>query len=413
MRRILVLWFLVSAVGVAPGADWPQWLGPSRNGVSPETNFATTWPKEGPRVAWRKEVGQGWSGPVVASNRVVIFHRLGGSEVVECVRATNGAPVWRSESPTQYRDDFGFEEGPRGTPSIDGGRVFTFGAEGALAAWSFEDGRKLWRVETQKEFHVGKGFFGVACSPLVEGGAVILNVGGTEGAGVVAFEAESGRVRWKATQQGASCSSATAATVGGRRLVLVLGRTALVALDASSGRVLWEHPFRPRIQASVTAATPLVVAEQGTNALVFLSASYGAGAALLGISASGAKVVWSRDDVLSNHYGTSVQDSGSLIGFDGRQEQRCHLRGVDWRSGKVLWSEDHFGAGTLLRAGGKLLVLGEGGELILAPAGAGKFQPLARAQILGSDCRALPALADGLFYARDKRQLVCVDLRAR
>ncbi len=386
-------------------SDWPQLLGPNRNGVATSTNLATRWPKEGPKVLWKAKVGEGWSGPVIASNRVVLFHRVDSKEVVECLHATNGARLWRAEYPATYRDDFGFDEGPRATPAIEGDRVFTFGANGVLNCWSFSTGSNRWRVDVREQFKADKGFFGIACSPLVEGAAVILNVGGSEGAGIVALDKATGKLLWKATSEGASYSSPVAATLGGKRRILVFARNGLVALNATDGRVLWEFPWKPRVNASVSAATPLVIGDQ-----IFISASYNAGAALLRFGEEKPEVVWSGDDILSNHYATSVHHDGLLYGFDGRQEERPHLRCVELKSGKVRWSEDHFGAGTLLLVGGKLLLLTDRGELILAPASPEKFVPIARAQILGTECRAHPALADGRFYARDKSALVCIDL---
>jgi hypothetical protein len=158
----------------------------------------------------------------------------------------------------------------------------------------------------------------------------------------------------------------------------------------------------------VNAATPLVVGDT-----VFLSASYGTGAVLLRVGAeSKPQEVWSGDESLSNHYATSVHHNGFLYGFDGRQEESPRLRCVELNTGKVRWSENNFGAGTLLAAGDRLLVLKETGELLMAPATPEKFQPLARAHVLKGECRAYPALANGLFYARDKATLICLDLRA-
>lgn len=404
--RSLFVSLLAVGVGTADALDWPQFLGPNRDGVCVETNLALTWPKDGPKVVWKTKVGQGWSGPVVASNRIVLFHRLDDHEVLDCLNAVNGARVWRAEYTTTYRDDFGFDEGPRATPAIDGNRLFTFGADGILSAWDFSSGTNLWRVDTRQQFKNDKGFFGIACSPLVEANAVILNIGGSDVAGIVAFDKMSGKVLWQATEQEASYSSPVAVTIAGRRCALVFARSALVALQAIDGKVLWQFPWKPRIQASVSAATPLVIGDE-----VFISASYGAGAALLRIGQSKPAVVWSGDGILSNHYATSVYHDGFLFGFDGRQEQRCNLRCVDLKSGKVRWSEAHFGAGTLMVAGGKLLILTERGELVLAAATADQFTPMNRAQILGVDCRAHGALANGLYYARDKSTLVCLDLR--
>jgi outer membrane protein assembly factor BamB len=386
-------------------ADSPQLLGPNRNGVSTETNLPLAWPKDGPKILWKTKVGEGWSSPVVASNRLVIFHRLNEKEVVQCFRAPYGEVLWQSEYRTTYRDDFGFDEGPRATPSIDGDQVFTFGADGVLNCWVLTNGMNLWRTDTRKQFHTDKGFFGIACSPLVEGNAVVLNIGGNDGAGIVAFNRTNGAMLWKVTDEGASYSSPVAANIGGHRRIFVFARKHLVALEPS-GKVLWEFPWQPRIQASVSAATPLIIDDQ-----IFISASYGAGAALLRFNETKPEVIWSGDDILSNHYATSVHHNGFLYGFDGRQEQRCNLRCVELKTGKIRWSEDHFGAGTLMVVGDKILILTERGELIVAAASPEKFSPLARAQIIGSETRAYPALANGLFFARDKTVLVCVDLR--
>ncbi|HTD68009.1 MAG TPA: PQQ-binding-like beta-propeller repeat protein [Candidatus Limnocylindria bacterium] len=404
-RAVTSICFALLGLAETFAADWPQFLGPARNGVSAETNLASTWPKEGPVALWKMKVGQGWSGPVVSSNRIVIFHRVADREVVDCLNATNGASIWRAEYPATYRDDFGFEEGPRATPSIDGQRAFTFGADGVLNCWDFSTGTNLWRVETRKQFGNDKGFFGIASSSLVEGNAVILNIGGSGDAGIVAFDKSNGRVLWKATDEDASYSSPVAATIAGQRRMFVFTRKSLVALNAD-GKVLWNFPWAPRIQASVSAAVPLVIGDQ-----IFISASYGTGTALLRFGENKPEVVWSGDDILSNHYATSVHHGGFLYGFDGRQEQRCHLRCVDLKTGKVRWSDEHFGAGTLLVVGDKLLILTEGGELILAKTSSEKFSTIARAQILGAEIRAHPALANGFFYARDKGTLGCFDLR--
>ena len=162
------------------------------------------------------------------------------------------------------------------------------------------------------------------------------------------------------------------------------------------------------MQASVTAATPLVIDD-----LVFISASYGTGAALLQVEGDAVKKLWAADDILSNHYATSVHRDGFLYGFDGRQEQGCNLRCVELRTHKVRWSQDGFGAGTLMLANGDLVILTEKGDLIRSPATPAGFKPAARAQILSFQVRAHPALADGFLYARSKDQLVCVDLRQR
>ena len=385
--------------------DWPQLLGPARNGVYSGTNLLSTWPKEGPRVLWRKDVGQGFSGPVSASNRVVLFHRIEDKERVECFDAHSGKQLWAFDYPTAYRDDFGFDEGPRATPTISGNRVYTYGAEGMLHCIDFASGKKVWNVDCKAQFGAGKGFFGIACSPLVISNLILLDIGGAK-AGVVAFERESGTVVWKTPASETSYSSPTVATIQGKTYAFLFRREGLEALEPAAGKVLWEFPWRPSIDASVNAATPIIAGD-----LIFISTSYGRGAAVLRFGESKPEVLWSGDDQLSNHYATSVPYDAYLYGYHGRQEHGCDLRCVDLKTGKVMWTVERFGAGTIMVAGSDLLLLTEKGELIKAPADPKQFKPVARAQVLGFEARAYPALANGLFLARDKRRLACLDLR--
>jgi len=384
--------------------DWPQYLGPARDGVYRGPAVAETWGAGGPRVVWQKPVGQGFSGPVVAGGRLILFHRVGARELVEALDAKTGAGAWSYGYPTSYHDDFGFDEGPRAVPVVDGGIVYTFGAEGQLHAVSLETGKALWSVDTMRKYAVPKAFFGAAGSPLVLDGRVIANIGG-RGAGIVAFDAKTGAELWKSTDDEASYSSGTAATIGSRSYAVFLTRTGLVGLDPATGQVQFQRRWRSRQNASVNSATPLVVGD-----LIFVSAEYGPGAGTLRLQGSTLTELWSSDDVLSNHYATSVYADGFLFGYHGRQEFGQSFRAVDFRTGKVRWTEENVGAGSVILAGTRLLMLRESGELILAPASPDGFKPLARARILPAPVRAFPALADGRLYARNEKTLVCVDL---
>ncbi len=389
-----------------PSTGWPQFLGPTRDGVDHGPPLGSRWPAAGPPVVWKREVGLGFSGPAIQGDRLILFHRLSDLAVVECLEASSGRGLWKADYPTDYRDDFGFDAGPRATPSIAGGRVFTFGAEGRLSAWDLGTGEPVWSVDTVKKFGAAKGWFGRACSPLVEDGLVILLMGGGDGAGIAAFDATDGDLKWTATHDEASYSSPVVAGLQGRRTLVALTREALVGIAPADGRLLFRYPWRPRMSASVSAATPLVIDDQ-----VFISASYGAGATLLRSTPTGLERVWANDESLSNHYATSVHHRGFLYGWHGRQEQGCELRCVELGTGRVRWSETGLKAGTVTLAGDELLVLTEQGELIRAKASADGFQPINRAQVLPSGVRAYPALANGRFFARSPRLLVCLELR--
>ena len=403
---IILLCSPVRAVSPAFAQDWPQFLGPTRNGKYAGTDIATVFPKAGPPVVWKKAIGQGFSGPVVADGKLILFHRVGDKETVECLDSATGKEIWRFDYPTHYRDDFGFDEGPRSTPSISAGRVYTFGAEGVLHCLDFVTGRKLWAVDTHQQFDVRKGFFGAACSPLVEGRVVLLNIGGTKPSGLVAFDRETGKVMWAVSRDEASYSSPVAATVGTLRTVFCFTRAGLIGVDPAVGNIRFEFPWRARMQASVNAATPLVVGE-----VVFISSSYQTGAALLQVTASAVKKVWSSDDVLSNHYASSVTHNDYLYGYHGRQEQGPSLRCVQLQTGKVMWSVESFGSGTLTLAGEHLLVLKESGELLIAAATSKAFQTVAKAQVIPGTVRAYPALAQGRLYVRNDNNLVCLNLK--
>ncbi|MDB6125297.1 MAG: outer rane biosis protein BamB [Pedosphaera sp.] len=407
--KFLSILALLVFTSKAWGSDWPQFLGPTRNGVYTNADLAESWPKEGPAVVWQKNIGQGFSGPVVAGHKLILFHRLADKETVECLDARTGKQLWSFSYGTAYQDDFGFDKGPRATPSIVDGRVYTFGAEGMLHCLDFASGKKVWSVNAKKEFQAGKGFFGIACSPLVEGNVVLLNIGGVDGAGIVAFDKATGKVLWKTSNDEASYSAPTAATIDGTRYAVVLTRSALNGLDPTTGKSCFEYPFKPPMNASVSAATPLAIGD-----LIFLSASYGTGAAVLRLKDGKLEKVWSAQDVLSNHYATSVHHNGFLYGIDGRTDPGFHpgasLRCVELKTGKVHWKKDDFGAATITLAGDQLLILTERGELIRALATPDDFKPNARAEVFPNHVRAYPALVDGFLYARSKDKLLCVDL---
>ncbi len=400
----LLAGLLVFGAGAA-GQDWPQFRGPARDGVVPGRATVATFPAAGPELVWEKAVGAGFSAPVVASGQLVIFHRLGGQEVVEALRAADGESVWKFSYETKYRDDFGFDNGPRAAPVIANGKVFTFGAQGVLHCLDFETGRKVWAVDTHREFGVRKGFFGAASTPLVLDGMVLANIGGQEGAGIVAFDAATGETFWTATDHEASYASPVAARLDGKTMAVFFTREGLAAVDPENGEVAYERRWRARSNASVNAATPIVMGD-----IVFLSASYGTGSIAMRLCNRKVEEVWSGEGVIDNHYSSCVLHGGTLFGFHGRQEHGQSFRAADLPTGELLWSHSPIRAGSVTRIGDRLLLLLESGEAMLVAASREKFEMLGRAQILAGETRAFPAVANGLLYARDKDSLVCLRL---
>ena len=406
MKRFIALALSLIATGTVAAADWPQWLGPRRDGTSTEKGLLDAFPPGGPKLVWQRDVGEGFSGPVTAGDRLIVFHRVGDEEIVECLNATTGKLLWKYGYPTSYRDALGKGDGPRSTPAIVGDKVVTLGAEGTLNCLTLGDGKKLWSRSLTQDYKTPLGYFGIGTSPLVEQNLVLINVGG-KNAGIVAFDLDSGAEKWKATNDPPSYSSPVMASVDDQRLAVFFTRTGAVVLNPKSGDVLFQKKWRARYDASVNAATPLIIGDQA-----FFSTSYETGALLLKLKANGADEIWTDENVMSNHYNTCVYLDGHLYGFDGRQEAGPSLRCVELKTKKVKWDVEKFGCGTMIAADGMLIVLTEKGNLHLVKATPAAFRELAQVRLLeAGPCRAQIALASGRLYARDQKKLVCVELK--
>ncbi len=403
-RLILIASLLCSCTLSA--SDWPQILGPNRNGIY-EGGLADDWPISGPETVWKMNVGEGFAGPVVADGKLILFHRIDDQEMVEARDAKTGTPIWKQGYSTSYRDMFGFDHGPRAIPTISDKRITTMGAQGMVQCLDLKDGKRIWQSDLGKEHAAETGFFGLACSPLVDGGRVFLNVGGKNGAGIVCLSSEDGSLLWKATNQEASYSSPAMANLAGGQTVLIFAREGLVGLNPINGTTRFEFRWRARIRESVNAATPVVKGNR-----IFITASYDTGGVLLDASGASLTSVWRNDKSLSSQYATPVMKDGFLYGLHGRHDFPTGpvVRCAAFATGEVKWSSPAIKPANVMLADGHLLILCETGQLIRAKATSDEFMMVNRAQILGTTVRAYPALADGRFYARDKQRLVCVDL---
>ena len=404
MKRIVAAFTLVMVSPLA-AEDWPQFLGPRRDGVSAETGIKN-WGPGGPKVAWSRDIGPGFAGPVVQGDRLILFYRSGDEEVVECIRAETGNPLWKFGYATAFDDDFGKGDGPRATPVIAGDKVVTFGADGWLHALDLATGKKLWGRALLKEYKVPPSYFGVGSSPLVVEDRVLVNVGG-KNAGIVAFALASGEELWKATGDGASYSSPTLAMVGDATHAVFFTRQGVALVDPKTGGVRFQMPWRARIDASVNAATPLIIGDQA-----FFSTCYDTGALLLKLRKDGADKLWDSDELMTNHYNTSVYRDGHLYGCHGRQEAGASFRCVELKTQKVRWDQARFGCGSMILAGDKLIVLTERGDLVLVDATPAAYRELARAQVFtAAPCRAQIALSNGRLFARDQKKVTCFEVK--
>jgi len=399
-------WLLCLTIGQAAGAgDWPQILGPNRNGIAAaDEKLTSKWPASGPPEVWQAKVGRGFAGPAVVGDQVIVFDRDEDSERIQSLSVADGKPDWTQTYPTDFVPQYGRDDGPMSVPTVVDGVVITFGAKGVLSCLELATGAVRWRHDTSTEFDALEGFFGAGSSPLVEAGMVIVNVGGRSlKAGIVAFDLATGKVVWSSVEDGASYSSPVVATIDGKRRIVALTRLKCVVLNPADGAVLLEFPYGLR-GPTVTAANPLIVKGQ-----MFLSASYGIGARLVSFQG---ETAWDSDDLMSSQYTTCIEHEGLLFGVDGRQDiPPASLKCFDPVTQQVQWTKDGFGYATLIKADDKLLIMKTDGELVLAALNSSRYEELGRTRLFNDTVRALPALSNSRLYIRDGRTLKCIDLK--
>lgn len=407
ISRSLIVGAMCLVVQTAVAGDWPQILGPQRNGIAENEKLAATWPATGPKTVWERPVGSGLAGVSVAKGTVYLFHRVQDEERLEALDALNGVPRWQAKWPTNYRDTIAGDDGPRTVPLIHGNRVYAYGAAGTLACLNTKDGSIVWSRNLIEDYEADLGYFGAGSSPLIEGETIIVNVGGQQTkAGIVCLALDTGKEVWKSVADTASYSSPIAVTVNNVRHVLCITRLKLVALDPATGKVRSEIPFGQR-GPTVNGANPVLFKNN-----VLLTASYGIGSTLVSIQPEGFDTIWSGDEILSSQYTTPIVQGDVLFGVDGRQDQgSANLLCFDPVTRKIAWHEDDFGLATLILADGKLLCMKTNGTLVVAEANPKAYKQLATAKLFSSTCRPLPALAQGRLYVRDTDTLKCIDLR--
>ncbi len=389
------------------GADWPQWRGLEENGITSERLPARADFSE---TLWRQKVGTGFSSMAVAEGRVFTMGHSGqkdsGIETVWCFNAATGAEVWKHSYPAPLLDRF-YEGGPGATPTVRGGKVFTYSKHGRLHCYEATSGKVLWQRDMLAEAGLTEPpEWGFACSPyFLTDDTLLIEAGPT-----FALNPATGAVRWKSDNFTPAYGTPKAFTVGARKLVAVMKTEGLAVLDAAKGSVIataeWKTSF------NTTAITPIVHGAQ-----IFISSGYDRGCALFEITGSTLKKRYENKS-MSNHMNNCVLISGHLYGFDGtaHRGRPTDFVCLEFSTGKEKWrvpASVGLGCGSVMgTADGTLLILSERGELITAPATPENFKPAARHQILGGRCWTVPVLADGRIYCRNARgDLVCAKVK--
>lgn len=390
-------------------ADWPQFLGPTRDNATPDV--VEPW-KGDPKPLWKKPVGEAHSSPVVAGGLVYAFYQPKGknADALAAFDAKTGEMKWeKSYAREEFKPLFG--NGPRSTPVVSNGKVFTLGGTAVLAAWDAKTGEIAWKVDTLKEFKAENLFFGASTSPIMAGGNVVIMVGG-KGAGVVAFDAKTGKVAWQATDDPTSYASPVLAN---NQLVFLTGAHLLgLSLD---GKKLWEEPFEGKVFGLNESSTTPVVAGD-----LVVGSTVSSGSLCLKLAEKDGKItpekVWA-DKKLTCYFSTPVVVGDHLYMLNGAaaiKNPTITLRCVELKTGKVAWEKPNVGRyhAAVLRCGpaGKerLLMLDDNGFLTLFEATPKEYKELARSKVCGKTW-AHPALVDGHLYLRDDTDLLCIPLK--
>jgi outer membrane protein assembly factor BamB len=398
----LIAGCLIICAAAAPAAagDWPCWRGPSHNGISDEKGWLDRWPKDGPPVLWKAAVGTGFSSMAVSGGRLYTLGHHDEKDTVYCLDAATGKKLWSHTYPAELGDNY-FEGGPAATPTVHDGAVYTLSRWGDLFCFDAASGKVRWSKNVQKETDARVPDWGFAGSPLVHGDLLILNVG----ASGLALERATGKLVWKSGREEAGYSTPLPFRRGEEWYVLLSSGSAYLAVSVKSGKVLWQVRWVTRF--GVNAADPVLAGDH-----VFLSSGYNKGASLLKMGDGEPAEVW-RNKHLCNQFNSSVLVDGYLYGPDGDTTGVPALKCVELKTGEVRWSHEGLGSGGLMAADGKLILLGEGGELIVAKASPDRFAPTARAKVHNDKCWTVPVLSDGRIYCRSAAgDIVCVDVRA-
>jgi len=427
-HRVAFYAFAMALATAASAAEWPQWRGPSRDGVWTETGIVERFAEPQLPIRWRAEIASGYSGPTVAEGRVFVTDRLTKPTEVErvhCFDADTGRLLWSYVYPCEYQK-VGYEAGPRAAVAIDGGRAYALGTMAHLHCFEAATGKVLWQHDLFNEYEIKMPVWGIAAAPLIVDDLVIVQIAGQDGACLVAFDKANGQERWRSVEDTASYSAPVIIQQAGRRVLVCITGTQVVGLNPSTGELYWHHPFPPS-RMTITIATPVL----GNGTLLATSFYDGMLALKVDPDKLAVQELWRRmgpnereTDALHCCISTPIIEGDYIYGVDSYGELRC----LDLKTGdriwedltatpKARWSNIH-----MIRHEDKIWMFNERGELIISTLSPEGFHEISRAKLIeptkeqlgqrGGVCWAHPAFAYKRVYARNDVELVCADLAA-
>ena len=394
--------FLVST-GLAAGvsaAEWNQWRGPQRDGIASGFKAPAAWSPAALAKQWTVTVGEGHASPVIDGDRVFIFARDGEEEVMRCLALADGKELWKQSHPVPYEMNpaaRGHGKGPKATPTLADGRIFTLGINGHVSAYDAKTGAVLWRKDFAKDYKDTAPAFGASASPLVDGDKVIVHVGGEGGGALTAFDVATGAVKWKWDGDGPAYASPIIGTFGGVRQVITQSQKHCFAVSPADGKLLWKIPFAtPYDQNSVT---PVVVGD------LVIFAGLQKPTFAVKVNGTTAEQVWESPEMTM--YMSSPVVNGSTV-FGMSNKQRGSLFAMNAKTGEVLWkSEGRIGENaSLTDIGSALLVMSTSGDLTVQQKAGSELKEVAKYKVASTPVWASPAVTGDKVLIKDKTTLV-------
>ncbi len=403
LRTALGLTLLGLSIGGTTGwaSDWPCWRGPRGDGISRETGLAHSWPEGGPKKLWSTPLGSGFSSVSVAGGKAYTMYATEAGEMVACISMADGKFIWQTRSGNMLENEYG--NGPRATPTVTDGRVFTHGGTGQLLCLDAATGKKIWGFNTLDKFGDKNLDFGLSASPVVVDNMLVVVVGGKGDQTLAALDKTTGDVLWAGLKGKGGYSTPFPIEVGGLRQLAILTGQAIVGVTLKEGRELWRDPWKTSLDANV--ATPIFHDDR-----LFVASGYGTGCALFQLTATAgttqAKKLWASKN-MKNYFSTCVLLDGYLYGFNN-----TILTCMEFATGKVRWRQRGFNRGSLVAADGMLFILGERGTLALAKVTPDAYEELGRVEkVLEPKTWTVPTIADGRLLVRNEKELICLDIR--